>query len=147
VEDRARRGVLNESHIPPKHKDPRPSTVDLARLSAIAVVTDVAAGQTFVDEGEPTAADAIASAVIGLLILPSTWSLLRDAVDVLLEATPKGLDMTLVRSHILEAPGVIECHDLHVWTITSGMHVVSAHVIVDRTANPAEVLDQLVGGV
>ena len=71
-----------------------------------------------------TAADAIASAAIGLLILPRTWSLLRDAVDVLLEATPKGLDMALVRSHILEAPGVVECHDLHVWTITSGMNVV-----------------------
>jgi cobalt-zinc-cadmium efflux system protein len=90
-----------------------------------------------------TAADAIASALIGVLILPRTWSLLRDAVDVLLEATPKGLDMTLVRSHILEAPGVIECHDLHVWTITSGMNVVSAHVIVEPGAQPAAVLDHL----
>ena len=90
-----------------------------------------------------TTADAIASILIGLLIFPRTWRLLRDAVDVLLEATPKGLDMALVRSHILEAPGVIECHDLHVWTITSGMNVVSAHVIVDPEARPAEVLDHL----
>ncbi len=52
-----------------------------------------------------TTADAIASVLIGILILPRTWGLLRDAVDVLLEATPKGLDMGLVRSHILEAPG------------------------------------------
>jgi len=89
------------------------------------------------------AADAIASIVIGLLIFPRTWRLLRDAVDVLLEATPKGLDMALVRSHILEAPGVTECHDLHVWTITSGMNVVSAHVIVTPDANPATVLDAL----
>ena len=87
--------------------------------------------------------DAIASAVIGLLILPRTWRLLRDAVDVLLEATPKGLDMALVRSHILEAPGVMACHDLHVWTITSGMNVVSAHVIVEPGAEPAAVLDHL----
>ena len=90
-----------------------------------------------------TTADAIASILIGLLIFPRTWRLLRDAVDVLLEATPKGLDMALVRSHILEAPGVTECHDLHVWTITSGMNVVSAHVIVEPDARPAEVLDHL----
>lgn len=89
------------------------------------------------------AADAIASAVIGVLIFPRTWRLLRDAVDVLLEATPKGLDMALVRSHILEAPGVTDCHDLHVWTITSGMNVVSAHVIVEPDAQPAAVLDHL----
>ncbi len=90
-----------------------------------------------------TTADAIASILIGILIFPRTWRLLRDAVDVLLEATPKGLDMALVRSHILEAPGVTECHDLHVWTITSGMNVVSAHVIVEPDARPAEVLDHL----
>lgn len=89
------------------------------------------------------AADALASIAIGVLIFPRTWRLLRDAVDVLLEATPKGLDMGLVRSHILEAPGVTECHDLHVWTITSGMNVVSAHVIVEPEAKPAEVLDHL----
>ena len=90
-----------------------------------------------------TTADAIASAIIGLLILPRTLSLLRDATDVLLEATPKGLDMALVRSHILESPGVTECHDLHAWTITSGMNVVSAHVIVAPDAEPAAVLDHL----
>ena len=90
-----------------------------------------------------TTADAIASILIGILIFPRTWRLLRDAVDVLLEATPKGLDMATVRSHILEAPGVTECHDLHVWTITSGMNVVSAHVIVEPDARPAEVLDHL----
>ena len=87
--------------------------------------------------------DAIASILIGILIFPRTWRLLRDAVDVLLEATPKGLDMALVRSHILEAPGVTECHDLHVWTITSGMNVVSAHVIAAPDADPAAVLDHL----
>jgi cobalt-zinc-cadmium efflux system protein len=89
------------------------------------------------------AADAIASIFIGVLIFPRTWRLLRDAIDVLLEATPKGLDMALVRSHILEAPGVTECHDLHVWTITSGMNVVSAHVIIEPGAQPAAVLDHL----
>ena len=63
-------------------------------------------------------ADAIASVFIGLLILPRTWTLLKDAVDVLLEASPKGIDLAEVRSHILEAPGVADVHDLHAWTIT-----------------------------
>jgi cobalt-zinc-cadmium efflux system protein len=102
----------------------------------------IVAGLVIAVTGVATA-DAIASILIGLLIFPRTWRLLRDAVDVLLEATPKGLDMALVRSHILEAPGVIDCHDLHVWTITSGMNVVSAHVIVAPDAEPAGVLDHL----
>ncbi|OGO55798.1 MAG: cation transporter [Chloroflexi bacterium RBG_16_69_14] len=90
-----------------------------------------------------TPADAVASAVIGLLIIPRTWRLLRDAIDVLLEATPKGIDLAEVRSHILEAPGVADVHDLHAWTITSGMNVVSAHVVLDETAEPPKVLDHL----
>ncbi len=88
-------------------------------------------------------ADAIASAFIGIFIIPRTWRLLRDAVDVLLEATPKDVDMSEVRRHILEAPGVRDVHDLHVWTITSGMNVVSAHVVIDRGAESSSVLDHL----
>lgn len=88
-------------------------------------------------------ADAVASVVIALLILPRTFALLREATDVLLEATPKGIDMDHVRQHILDAPGVIGCHDLHAWTITSGMNVVSAHVIVADMADPAVTLDAL----
>jgi len=88
-------------------------------------------------------ADAIASALIGLLILPRTYGLLREAIDVLLEATPKGVDMTEVRTHILQAAGVREVHDLHAWTITSGLNVLSAHVIVDEGAKNADVLDAL----
>ncbi|MBI3747629.1 MAG: cation transporter [Chloroflexi bacterium] len=90
-----------------------------------------------------TAADIVASAVIGLLILPRTLSLLRDATDVLLEASPKGVDMDHVRQHILDAPGVIDCHDLHAWTITSGMNVVSAHVVLAEGAEPAAALQSL----
>jgi len=88
-------------------------------------------------------ADAIASGLIGLLILPRTWGLLREAIDVLLEATPKNVDMTKVREHILDAPGVRDVHDLHAWTITSGLNVLSAHVVVDEGAKNAEVLDGL----
>ncbi len=90
-----------------------------------------------------TAADAVASALIGLLILPRTLALLREATDVLLEATPKGVDMDHVRGHILDAPGVVDCHDLHAWTITSGMNVVSAHVVLAVGADAARTLDAL----
>jgi cobalt-zinc-cadmium efflux system protein len=88
-------------------------------------------------------ADALASAVIGLLIVPRTLALLRDSIDVLLEAVPKGVNMTHVREHILEAPGVEGVHDLHAWTITSGMNVVSAHVVLGPTAQAGDVLDYL----
>jgi len=90
-----------------------------------------------------TPADAVASAVIGLLIIPRTWRLLREAVDVLLEATPKGMDLDEVRSHILRAKGVADIHDLHAWSITTGMNVVSAHVVLDKGADPPAVLDEL----
>ncbi len=89
------------------------------------------------------AADAIASALIGLLIVPRTWSLLKEAVDVLLEATPKGVDMAHVRQHILDAPGVSGVHDLHAWTITSGMNVVSAHVVLQDGAPATPALESL----
>ncbi len=90
-----------------------------------------------------TGADLLVSVAIGLLILPRTVGLLRDATDVLLEATPKGVDMDHVRGHILDAPGVVDCHDLHAWTITSGMNVVSAHVVLGSGADPSAVLDSL----
>ncbi len=88
-------------------------------------------------------ADAVASIFIGLLIIPRTLSLLRDSVDVLLEASPKGIDVREVRRHILEAPGVEDVHDLHAWTVTSGMNVVSAHVVIRDDAIPGAILDHL----
>jgi cobalt-zinc-cadmium efflux system protein len=89
------------------------------------------------------AADAVASLLIGLLILPRTYRLLREAVDVLLEATPRGIDLDEVRAHILQAGGVEDVHDLHAWTITSGMNVVSAHVTLQPGADASAVLDEL----
>ncbi|MCD9876400.1 cation diffusion facilitator family transporter [Streptomyces guryensis] len=76
------------------------------------------------------AADPIASLVIGLMIVPRTVKLLRETLDVLLEAAPRGVDMAEVRAHILDLDGVEDVHDLHAWTITSGMPVLSAHVVV-----------------
>ena len=88
-------------------------------------------------------ADAVASILVALLIVPRTLWLLRDSLDVLLEATPKEVDLSQVERHILEAPGVIAVHDLHAWTITSGMNVVSAHVVLADDGRPGDVLDHL----
>jgi cobalt-zinc-cadmium efflux system protein len=110
---------------------------DLAGSAAVIVAAVVIAATG------RTGADAVASVVIALLILPRTWRLLRDAIDVLLEATPKGVDMAHVRAHILETPGVADVHDLHAWTITSGVNVVSAHVVLRPEADAAAVLDFL----
>jgi cobalt-zinc-cadmium efflux system protein len=75
-------------------------------------------------------ADPIASLAIGLMIVPRTLKLLRETLDVLLESAPKDVDMQDVRAHILALDGVEDVHDLHAWTITSGMPVLSAHVVV-----------------
>ncbi|MFF8097358.1 cation diffusion facilitator family transporter [Streptomyces sp. NPDC016675] len=80
------------------------------------------------------AADPIASLVIGVMIVPRTWRLLRETLDVLLEAAPKGVDIAEVRAHILALDGVEDVHDLHAWTITSGLPVLSAHVVVNGEA-------------
>ncbi len=76
-------------------------------------------------------ADALASILIGVLILPRTWKLLRETIDVLLESTPKGVELTKVRAHLLEVAHVQEIHDLHASTVASDLPVLSAHVVVD----------------
>jgi len=78
-------------------------------------------------------ADAVVSLLIAALIVPRTVRLLKEATDVLLEAAPPGVDMSHVRQHILSCGGVVDVHDLHAWTITSGVPVLSAHVVVDET--------------
>lgn len=92
-------------------------------------------------------ADAVASLLIGLMILPRAFALLRSVTRVLLEAAPEGLDLNDVRSHILGVEGVVGVHDLHAWTITSGVPVLTAHVVVeDDTAalcGSGAILDQL----
>lgn len=75
-------------------------------------------------------ADSIASLLIAVMIAPRSFSLLRDALDVLLEATPGHVDLDDVRQHLGEVPGVVDVHDLHAWMITSGMPMLSVHVTV-----------------
>ncbi|MGI5439183.1 cation diffusion facilitator family transporter [Streptomyces shenzhenensis] len=95
-------------------------------LGSLAVL--ISAGLIVVTGWQP--ADPIASLVIGLMIVPRTVKLLRETLDVLLESAPKDVDMTQVRAHILALDGVEDVHDLHAWTITSGLPVLSAHVVV-----------------
>jgi cobalt-zinc-cadmium efflux system protein len=77
-----------------------------------------------------TGADVVASLAVGALVLPRAWTLLREALDVLLENAPRGVDLSEVRAHVLSVDGVLDVHDLHAWTITSGLPVLSAHVVV-----------------
>jgi cobalt-zinc-cadmium efflux system protein len=77
-------------------------------------------------------ADPIAGLAIALLILASSWTIIRDSVAILLEATPAGIDAEEVGRRMAEADGVVEVHDLHIWTITSGFPALSAHVLVRR---------------
>jgi cobalt-zinc-cadmium efflux system protein len=85
-------------------------------------------------------ADPLISAGIGLFILPRTWLLLREAVGILLEGTPSGVNLTAVREAVTRLSGVKEMHDLHVWTLTSGVNAMSAHVVVVDPDGHAEVL-------
>jgi cobalt-zinc-cadmium efflux system protein len=94
-----------------------------------------------------TRADAVASLVIGLMIIPRTWKLLRETVDVLMESTPKGVDMGEIRTHILDVDHVHEVHDLHVSSVASDLPVLTAHVVVDESCfhdgHLPHLLDQL----
>jgi cobalt-zinc-cadmium efflux system protein len=85
-------------------------------------------------------ADPIISAGIGLFILPRTWMLLKDAVGVLLEGTPSDVNLTTLRESIASVPGVASVHDLHVWSLTSGVNAMSVHTVLADHALHDEVL-------
>ena len=92
-------------------------------------------------------ADAVASLLIGALILPRTWRLLRETVDVLLESTPRGLDLGAVRARLRSVEHVRDVHDLHVTQVATDLPVLTAHVVVDDScfhdAHLPELLDEL----
>jgi len=85
-------------------------------------------------------ADPIMGVAIGLFVLPRTWKLARNALHILFQHAPEGMDVAQVQADLGQLPGVAEAHDLHVWTLTSGMEVASAHLSIDADADPAEVL-------
>jgi cobalt-zinc-cadmium efflux system protein len=76
-------------------------------------------------------ADPLVGAVIAVLVLASSWSVLRDSVNILLEGTPRGIDAEALGRRLSQMDGVVDVHDLHVWTITSGFVALSAHVLVE----------------
>src|SRR5207247_1157382 len=88
-------------------------------------------------------ADPLASVAIALIILPRTWGLLLQAVNVLLEGTPTHLDLAEVEAAIVRVDGVRRVHDLHVWTLTSGREAMSAHVVVADVGESDRLLREL----
>jgi cobalt-zinc-cadmium efflux system protein len=88
-------------------------------------------------------ADPIASALVGLLILRSAWGLVTMSVDILIQATPLHLDPSKVSTHILAVPGVRSIHDLHIWTVTSGMFSLTCHVVVEDIESSQDILCSL----
>jgi cobalt-zinc-cadmium efflux system protein len=87
-------------------------------------------------------ADALASLLTTALIVRGAWALVRESVDVLLESTPSHISLGDVRRVLQEIPGVESVHDLHVWTVTSGVVALSAHAIVREPARQQEVLER-----
>ncbi|MCW6008166.1 cation diffusion facilitator family transporter [Micromonospora sp. CPCC 205371] len=85
-------------------------------------------------------ADPIVAVAVGVFILPRTWKLARAAVRILVQAAPAHVDVADVRDRLAAVPGVCDVHDLHVWTLTSGMDVVSAHLTLDSAAQVGPVL-------
>jgi cobalt-zinc-cadmium efflux system protein len=90
-------------------------------------------------------ADPLISVVVAVLILSSSWILIRDAVDILLEGTPSHINIVNLREQLCGVEGVGSVHDLHVWTLTSGVLAMSCHVVMRNDFNRTEVLGQLNG--
>jgi cobalt-zinc-cadmium efflux system protein len=88
-------------------------------------------------------ADPITSVLVAMLILFSAWRLLRDSVNVLLEAVPRGIDLGELRRALDAIPGVDDVHDLHVWTLTSGVLAMSGHAVVADAASHQGALDEI----
>ncbi|HEY3810066.1 MAG TPA: cation diffusion facilitator family transporter [Acidimicrobiales bacterium] len=109
-------------------------------------VATVVAGIVIIAAGYRRA-DAVASLVVVVLMLRAAWGLLKASIRVLLEAAPEAVDLADVRAHLLEPAHVRDVHDLHVWTVTSDLPALSAHVVVDDSCfldgHAPQVLDEL----
>lgn len=88
-------------------------------------------------------ADPLISAGIGLFILPRTWALLKDAVGVLIEGTPSDVDIAALRASLAKLEGVAEIHDLHVWSLTSGVNAMSVHAVLHEGAEHDDILTRV----
>jgi cobalt-zinc-cadmium efflux system protein len=88
-----------------------------------------------------TVADPVISVLIGLLVLVSAWRLVKESTDVLLEATPRHIALTDVHERIVSVPGVESVHDLHLWTVTSGVVAMSGHLVVKNPSDNQPILE------
>jgi cobalt-zinc-cadmium efflux system protein len=88
-------------------------------------------------------ADPLISVLVAVLILWSSWVLIRDAVDILLEGTPAHINIVSLREQLGNVDGVTSVHDLHVWTLTSGVLAMSCHVVAHEDFNRAELLGRV----
>jgi len=109
---------------------------------ALGSVTAIGAGVLIVSFGWVWA-DAVSSMLISLIIIYGSWNLIQETINVLLEGTPAHINLAEVETAILVTDGVTAVHDLHVWTITSGLEALSAHVLHDESVIPAELLKRL----
>ena len=91
--------------------------------------------------------DPLTSVLIGLLVLMSSFGLVRESVDILMQATPRHLDLPQLQAAIEAIPGVGRVHDLHVWTLTSGLFTLTAHVVVNGSTNHHDLLDAIEGNL
>jgi cobalt-zinc-cadmium efflux system protein len=90
-------------------------------------------------------ADPLIGAGIGLFILPRTFKLTAQALRILMQIAPAGLDVKQVQAAILALPGVADVHDLHIWTVTSGLETATGHVVLAEGADLHAVLDRVTG--
>jgi len=88
-------------------------------------------------------ADPLTSFLVAGLILYSSWRLVKDSVDILLEGTPTHIDLDLVRNELCKVEGVKSIHDLHIWTLTSGMHAMSCHAVLSGNEDRHKILEEL----
>jgi cobalt-zinc-cadmium efflux system protein len=89
------------------------------------------------------AADAVAACAIAVLVLVSAWELVRESLDILMEAVPPHIDLERLRGEMERVPGTCRVHDLHVWTLTTGRYALSAHAVIDAGADGDAILDQM----
>jgi cobalt-zinc-cadmium efflux system protein len=109
---------------------------------ALGSVAAIVAGLLIVGFGWVWA-DAVGSVLISLIIIFSAWNLIKESVNVLLEGTPAHINLKAVSETIRETPHVTDVHDLHVWTITSGMEALSVHIIYDKEVSQSELLKSI----
>lgn len=109
---------------------------------ALGSLGAIAAGLVMIFTGWYVA-DPLISLFIGLLILYTSWKLVRESVDILMQSVPKEIDLGEVQSAMEQVSGIVKVHDLHVWTVTSGIHTLTAHAVVNGGEDFHRVLNEV----